>query len=418
MKNPSQEMVKKILLFHPYLKKSAVQSKLNGYIKKFPNFNEIYASIRIDNKKDDTAEVIAKTLLFGIENDLLDEYDLDELLFLILEDSLFNSYLFHLNFNTDNLIDKRSIEELLSSWNIPAQHKILNNINSETNKDFIICGYRIAEDAKGLDSLRILLLDSETRNTYFKNEDSKEIAFPTILEIDFRRKLLHIRLRDVDNLVGDSEKVSTMSGRIKSTLNFLSSFKPAVQYREITNFKSSLFLLEENLLSEKRNLAYKRLEEFEKEIEDFTTKVCNKFNPSTDHKILPREYINTGVLSIIATTLDKNEFGDVVGIRFRNSQNDEKKYAEITIKDTGNKCISTSNLYWLNLSVLQSTQSVEFLKIIPQLESGAAIVNLEFSYDTANIRILQRTTYDGTEGIRPTQEKYDEVIDFIKPFLN
>ncbi|KON69647.1 hypothetical protein AKG34_13420 [Peribacillus butanolivorans] len=418
MNNSSQEMVKKILLFHPYLKKFSVQGKLNDYIKKFPNFNEVYASIRKENEKDDTSEVIAKTLLFGIENDLLDEYDLDELLFLILEDSLFNSYLFNLNFNTTNLIDKKSIEELLSSWNIPTQHKILNNINSETTKDFVICGYRIAEDAKGLDSLRILLLDSETRNTYFKNEDSKEIAFPTILEIDFRRKLLHIRLKDVDNLVGESEKVSTMSGRIESTLNFLSSFKPAVQYTEITNFKSSLYLLEEHLLSEKRNVAYKKLEEFDNEIEDFTAKVCNKFNPPTDHEIPPREYINTGVLSVIATTLEKNVLGDVVGIRFRNSQSEERKYAEITIKDTGNKCISTSNLYWLNLSVLQSTKSVEFLKIVPQLESGAAIVNLEFSYETANIRLLQRTTYDGSEGIRPTQEKYDEVIDFIKPFFN
>lgn len=203
----------------------------------------------------------------------------------------------------------------------------------------------------------------------------------------------------IDNLVGESEKVSTMSGRIESTLNFLSSFKPAVQYTEITNFKSSLYLLEEHLLSEKRNVAYKQLEEFENEIEDFTAKVCNKFNPPTDHEIPPREYINSGVLSDIATALEKNVLGDVVGISFRNSQSEERKYAEITIKDTGNKCISTSNLYWLNLSVLQSTKSVEFLKIVPQLESGAAIVNLEFSYDTANIRLLQRTTYDGFEGI-------------------
>nr|WP_255301338.1 HNH endonuclease [Bacillus cereus] len=30
----------------------------------------------------------------------------------------------------------------------------------------------------------------------------------------------------------------------------------------------------------------------------------------------------------------------------------DKKYAEITIRDKGFKCISTNNLYWLNLPVL------------------------------------------------------------------
>lgn len=72
--------------------------------------------------------------------------------------------------------------------------------------------------------------------------------------------------------------------------------------------------------------------------------------------------------------MNANELGDVIGIKFHDTQNKDGKYAEITIKDSGNKCISTSNLYWLNLSVLQNTKEVEFLKIITQVPSdGVAI---------------------------------------------
>ncbi|MEC1155522.1 hypothetical protein [Cytobacillus horneckiae] len=409
-------LLKNLSLFHQYLKKYIVQEKLEKYIKKFPTFSEVYASYRSDSVKDDTSIIVTKTLVHGVEEGLITEYDLDELLFLIFEDSLFNSHLYKLTSSSFDYINSDFAKSLFKSWRIPTEHRILNNINKEISKDFVICGYRVEDNLEGLESVRLLLLDSTPLEFYYKNEGNKDAIFPTIVEIDFRRKLLHIRLKDVDNIADANEKRSTMSGRIANTLNFISSFNPKIQFEEIKNFKSSLYHLEEHLLSQKRDLAYSKLEDFNKEIDIFTDKVSKKFNPPSSNEITPKEYISTGVLSIIATTLSGNDIGDVVGIRFRDTQN-EKKYAEITIKDTGNMCISTSNLYWLNLSVLQSTKSVEFLKIIPQLDNGSAIVNLEFSLETANVKLHQRTHLEGTDGIRPSQEKYDDVINYLMQFI-
>ncbi|MGD6968690.1 hypothetical protein ACQCVP_19920 [Rossellomorea vietnamensis] len=415
--NKKDDLQGKIELFHQYLRKNIVMEKLR-YLKKFSNFKEVYSDLR--NDKDDVSTTVSKTLVHGIKQNIIDEYDLDELLFLILEDSLFNSFLYKIN--SQSVLDSHtqdSIQELINSWEVPSRQEILSNIGTtRSTKDFIISGYRIADDENGLESLRLLLLDNKVINISVKNEDPKEIIFPTIVEIDFRRNLLHIRLRDVDNIIRESEKISTMSGRIQNTLDFISSLKPSINYEKFENFKSTLFDLEEYLLSTKRNSALQKLEEFEDEIASFTDKVCQKFTPPSNHEISPRNYINTGVLSIIATTLGTNELGDVVGIRFKDTQAEEKKFAEITIRDSGNKCISTSNLYWLNLSVLQTTEKVEFLKILTHLNSGVAFVNLEFALETANIRILQRNFYDGEDSTKPSQEKYDDFLDFLLPYLS
>lgn len=408
----NEKLSENLLLFHQYLKKNIVLDKLTTNMNKFPEFNKIYSEIRSKDDKIDTSEVIAKTLIFGINEKLISDSDLDELLFLILEDSLFNSYLFKL----DNTSENKSITTLLENWGIPPVNKILSNIQTKTTKDFVICGYRTAFDEQKLESVRLLLLDSDILTYANKNEDARKAIYPTLVEIDFRRQLLHIRLRDVDNIVGAPETRGTMSGRIDNTLKFISTLRPALNFSNISDFKSSLYTLEEYLLSEKRDSAYAKLEEFDLEVEEFTKIVCDKFNPSTDLLITPKEYISTGVLCIIATTLNANELGDVIGIKFRDTQNKDGKYAEITIKDSGNKCISTSNLYWLNLSVLQNTKEVEFLKIITQVPSdGVAIANLEFSLDTANIKLIQRSNFDGA---KPTQEKYDDVLDFLKNFID
>lgn len=382
----------------------------------FSDFNTVYSEMKSNYKDDDTAETIARTLIYGLDNKTINESDLDELLFLILEDSLFNSYLFNLETNSLDNKNPEALNEFLDRWEIPSENKILSNISINTTKDFVICGYRVANDHTDLESLRILLLDSKVLDIHVKNEEPVQVIFPTIIEIDFRRKLLHIRLRDIDNIIGTSFDNSTMSGRIENTLKYIGSFKPRISVSEISNFKTSLYELEEHLLSEKRNSSQRKLKEFDDEIERFTEKVCNKFNPpSLD--ISPKQYISTGVLSVIATTVDMNELGEVIGIRFRNNQNEDGKYAEITIKDSDNKCISTSNLYWLNLSVLQNTRAVEYLKIIPILPNGVAMVNLEFSLNTANVKLLQRGKHDEPESTKPSQEKYDDVLDFIIKFI-
>ncbi|WP_419962088.1 hypothetical protein [Psychrobacillus sp. BM2] len=414
----NENLLENLLLFHQYLKKNVVLDKLINNMSKFPEFPKVYSEIRSNDGKIDTSEVVARTLFYGINENMLSESDLDELLFLVLEDSLFNSYLFKLDTTSNIHINSDGIETLLRNWKIPSENKILSNVHTKSTKDFIVCGYRIAEDQSVLESVRLLLLDSEILTFSSKNEEPKKAVYPTLVEIDFRRQLMHVRLRDVDNIVGASEDRGTMSGRISNTLKFISTFSPKVNFSDISGFKSSLYNLEEYLLSEKRNISYEKLEEIDMELEEFTKKVCDRFNPSPSLPISPKEYISTGVLSIIATTLDLNELGDVVGIKFRDTQNEEGKYAEITIKDSSNKCISTSNLYWLNLSVLQNTKEVEFLKIITQVPNGAAIVNLEFSLETANIKLLSRSNYEGSDGAKPSQEKYDDVLDFLIKFIN
>lgn len=417
----TENLSKNLLLFHQYLRKNIVLDKLKNNMNRFPEFSKIYSKIKPKGSQMESSEAVVKTLVYGIKENLMSTSDLDELLFLILEDSLFNSFLFKLK-GTSEIIDV-DINTLLKNWNIPAVNKILNNVQTKSSsKQFVICGYRKGLDGSKLESLRLLLLDSEILTYANKNEDPKKTIYPTIVEFDFRRQLLHIRLRDVDNIVNAPETRGTMSGRIENTLNFISSFKPELNFSKITNFKSSLYRLEEHLLSEKRDSAYVKLEEFNKEIDIFTETVCNKFNPPSNLAITPKDYISTGVLCIVATTLQANELGDVIGIRFRDTEkkdDNERKdgnYAEITIKDSGDKCISTSNLYWLNLSVLQNAKEVEFLKIVTQVPSeGVAVANLEFSLDTANIRLLQRNKQ---EGAKPTQEKYDDVLDFINKFIN
>ncbi|PFF54086.1 hypothetical protein COJ37_11925 [Bacillus cereus] len=417
MNEKQLDTLEKILLFYPYLKKNTVSEQLNE-CNKFPNFNSTYVSIRKENKDDSTADIIAKTLVHGIKEKIIDELDLDDLLFALLEDSLLNSYLFKLNTSAFNLDDVNFSKQLLKSWGIPQQHKILSNINNlSVDKDFVICGYRELNDGK-LDTLRILLLDSKIVSTKFKNGDSKQIIFPTIVDIDFRRELLHIRLRDVDNIVSESSELSTMSGRVENTLNFLDHFKPAINYSRVENFRNNLFSLEEALLSNKRKKAYEKLEILDTEIEKFTNIVCEEFTPPDNTDITPKDYISNGVLSIIATTLDVSDLGDVVGIRFRNAKSDrDLNYAEIKITDNGDKCISSNNLYWLNLPVLLNRRAIEYLKIIKRLESGTAIVNLEFSLNTANIRILHKNKSEEIENKQPTQEKYDDFINFIMPFI-
>ncbi|MDP7981023.1 hypothetical protein [Bacillus multifaciens] len=414
MEKQYESLLEKLLLFYPYLKKGHTVEKLHNYIKKFHDFNNLYQEVKNENPDDEPRYLVAKTLVTGLQQKEIDESDLDDLLFLLLEDSLFNSYLFKLE---DSTCDLKDAKDLFSSWKIPQNRKILSNVDKNHSDDFVICGYRKEEDNGVIESLRLLLLDSKRIKVRSKNSDTKEIVFPTFIEVDFRRALLHIRLRDVDNIVNESEEFSTMSGRISNTLNFLDSFQPEIHYKTFDNFRKSLFELEEHLLKDKRDLAQEKLYTFTDEIDRFTNLVCNKFSPP-DAEISPEQHISNSVLSIISTTINTSDLGDIFGIKFRNSKYDnDKKYAEITIRDKGYKCISTNNLYWLNLPVLQNKKSIESLQIVKILDNGTVIANLEFSLETANIKIHQKGSEEISGDYKATQEKYDDFINFILPFI-
>ncbi|MFD2924185.1 hypothetical protein [Halobacillus naozhouensis] len=420
MTTGTNDQLQNLMLFFPYLKKGEVIRKLT-FIQRFPDFNEVYTKIRKDNEQNETSLLVAKTLNQGLREEKIKVEEIDELLFLLLEDSLFNSYIFPLEHRNLNIETPEKVNQLLSSWELPEKNELLSNVKKKGyHKDFIMCGYRTQSSSKtdrNIDSIRMLILDRAPVNLSDKNGDTKESVYPTIIEVDFARDLLHIRLKDVDNIINAEDKIRTMSGRIENTLHFIDSFQPHIHYSKFESFRSSLYKMEENLLQEKRDQALSKLRDFDEQIIDFSNKVTEKFNPPSDNDISVKTYISNGVLSIIATTLNDNEIGDVVGIKFRNNQenDNDKKYAEITISDKGYNCISTNNLYWLNLPVLHNRKMVEFLKITKSFESGAVVANLEFSIDTANIRLLQRTT--NAEHKKPTQEKYDDLINYLKEFL-
>ncbi|MFC7319831.1 hypothetical protein [Halobacillus campisalis] len=422
MSTETNDQLENLMLFYPYLKKGEVADKLT-FMQRFSDFNEFYSKIREENEDDETSQLVAKTLNQGLNEKKLSIEELDDLLFLLLEDSLFNSYIFALEPDNLDTSSPEKVNSLFNSWDLPENNELLNNINREGySKDFIICGYRLqsnTQDKNNIESIRILVFDKATVELSDKNGESKESVYPTIIEVDFSRRLLHIRLKDVDNIINAEDKIRTMSGRIENTLRYIDSFTPHIIYSKFERFRSSLFKLEENLLQEKRDLAFKKLKEFDNEINEFSESVTQKFNPPSDMDISVKKYISNGVLSVIATTLNDSTVGDVVGIKFRNNQEDEsdRKYAEITISDKGFNCISTNNLYWLNLPVLQNRKMVEFLKIIKSMETGFVVANLEFSIDTANIRLLQRSSYENAEHKKPTQEKYDDFINYLCDFL-
>lgn len=137
----------KLSLFHPYFQKKNNAKKLKFY-NIFPDFNQVYNELRQENKgkqnsNESTSDYIIKTLVYGVEHKIITESNLDDILFSLLEDSLLNAYLFKLNTSSFNLKQSNFSQQLLQSWNIPKQPKILSNIdNPDPHKNFIICGYR------------------------------------------------------------------------------------------------------------------------------------------------------------------------------------------------------------------------------------------------------------------------------------
>ncbi|CAI6274059.1 hypothetical protein NRS6186_11470 [Bacillus subtilis] len=414
MKKSSNEILSDLKLFYPYLRKGLVMQKLE-FMNKFAEFNKFYGDVLAQKDDEDRAIKVAKTLVKGIEEGLITEVDLDELLFLLIEDTLFNSYLYKLQVENILCNNETELKDLLRKWNVPSDNKILSNVNNDSEKDFVICGYRRYD----FDNLRLLLLDKKPVKIYSQDSDNLYAAYPTIIDIDFRRKLLHIRIKDVDLIESSSKEIRTFKGRIENTLNFLYGFEPKIHCKEIENVRKSLFLIEENLLKSQREKAQQKSADFQPKIDEFVDKVNQEFGTIKEEGITSKEHITTAVLCIISKSLDPNEQGDIVGIKFRNKHGEGKEnYAEVSIIEKDYKCISTDELYWINLSVLLNQQEIEFLKIGKLFDAGFVIFNLSASLNTINIRLMQRSSHPDNELERqPNDQKYDEVIEFVNKFL-
>ncbi|WP_077736739.1 hypothetical protein [Bacillus sonorensis] len=415
MKKSGSEFLSDLKLFYPYLRKGLVIQKLN-FIKKFEEFNECYNQVLLQNEKDETAIKVAKTLVKGIEEGFITESDLDELLFLLIEDTLFNSYLFKLQKENIEFNNDKDLNELLIKWGVPTDNQILSNVRNNSDKDFVICGYRRYD----FDSIRLLLLDKKPVKIYSQDEEDLYAAYPTLIDIDYRRNLLHIRIKDVDLIESNSKEVSTFKGRIENTLNFLYQLEPKIYCKEIENVRRSLFLIEENLLKNQREKAQQMLVGFELQIDEFVNNIYQKFGAVEEEGITSKDHISTAVLSIISKNLKRNEQGDIVGIKFRNKHGEGKEnYAEVSIIEKDYKCISTDELYWINLSVLLNQKEIEFLKIGKFFNAGFVIFNLTVSLNTLNVRLMQRSSHPDNELERqPNDQKYEEVIEFINNFLS
>ncbi|EFS0529610.1 hypothetical protein H2O84_002976 [Listeria monocytogenes] len=411
-----ESVYEKLILFRPFIKIRKIQDSLTqirinkeeqSVLKEtFKTYNQVFRE-----NNTNPAEYASMSLAAMVKNESLKLEQIDEILFILVEDSLFNAYVYKLSNEQLKINGQR-----LVNWKLPNNNKILDNIGGKSSKDFIICGYRLIENSQGsVESLRMTMIDSRQHQIYDKDKDTTyDIVYPTIVEFDFRRQLLHIRTQEIDNFINADERFSTMSGRIKNTLDFIDSFQKPISYKKISNFKEILFDIEENLLIEVREKIDKELDSFKEPVETFCDAIEKRYT-NRDDTISTLDYVKTSIQTIIAMNIDRNPLGDIVGIRFRNNVEDKNQYSEITILDKRNHCISSDNLYWLNLAVLLDVKSVEFLKLILFIENQTSIVNLEFSFETGNIKLLKNTA--GEDGAMPNQIKYDSVLNELSQFF-
>lgn len=409
------DVFESLMYFKPFLKHNLVQEHLR-IMGKYPDFKNDYSKNRQENDNIDVVENICMTLAFGLKSSKLNESDLDELLFLLIEDRLFDSFLYKLDATSIVPTDPGSIKNALSKWGAPEENVILKGLTKKaTAENFVIVGYRINES----DSFRILLLDKNLINIKEKNKEPEPAVYATLIEFDFKRELIHIRIKDVDKIESSAAEVRTQEGRIERTLKFIDSLKPTVSYKKIKNFRSSLFNLEEYVLQPKRAVALSRLIDFQPHINEFSKLIDSKFPTEHENGVTTSDYISNTVLAIISSSLNLEQLGDVVGIKFRNQRTeDTSSFAEVSISDKGFKCISTDKLYWSNLATLLEQRKIEFLKIGTVLPSGFVDVNLELKIDTAHIRLNLSSKGKPDEGNkRPTDEKYADFIDYFLPFI-
>ncbi|MNW37051.1 hypothetical protein D3C74_140820 [compost metagenome] len=409
------DVFESLMYFKPFLKQNLVQEHLR-IMGKYPDFRNDYSKNRQDNENIDVIENICMTLSAGLGANKLNEEDLDELLFLLIEDRLFDSFLYKLEDTSILPADPGSIKSVLKKWGAPEQNIILKGLSQKaTAENYVIAGYRINQS----DSFRILLLDKNLITLRGKGEEPEFAVYATLVEFDFRRKLIHIRIKDVDKIENSATEIRTQEGRIERTLKFIDSLTPSVTYKEITKFRSSLFNLEEHLLQPKRAVARSRLVDFQPHISEFSRLIDSEFPTQHENDVTTTDYISNTVLAIISSSLNLEELGDVVGIKFRNQRTeDTSSFAEVSISDKGFKCISTDKLYWSNLATLLEQRKIEFLKIGTVLPSGFVDVNLELKIKTAYIRLNLSSKGQSDEGSkRPTDEKYADFIDYLLPFI-
>ncbi|EIQ6628677.1 hypothetical protein LVN87_000253 [Listeria monocytogenes] len=411
-----ERIYKNIVLFNPFIKIRKVQNAFKQIrIQKEKKllldntFKEYNRKFRENNNK--SFDYASKSLAAMVKNEILTIEQIDEILFIIAEESLFNSYIYKLSSEQLKIDGKRLI-----NWKLPTTNKILENIGISSNKDFKICGYRLVEDTPGtVESLRLLLIDSKILQKYDKEEDkSYNFVFPTLVEYDFRRQLLHIRTQEINNIINTDDKFKTASGRIKNTLAFIDSFKNPIKYKNISNFKEKLFNIEENLLKEVRNKVNKEIDSFKEPINVFCKSIDAKYKNKSEN-ISTADYVKTSIQTIIAMNIDRNPLGDITGIKFRNKDTDDGSYSEISIRDKKNHCISVDNLYWLNLAVLLDVKSVEFMKLVLYKDNLTSLVNLDYSLGTGNIKLLKNTARE--DGTMPSQFKYDSVLNELVKFI-
>lgn len=418
----NEEIVTKLMYFYDYIGKEKVRNYLKqlGLLEgSFSQYEDVYREFRLvasEKEKGNFKLLTSKTLAHGLEKKFITEHQLDNLLFLSIEDTLLNSYLYRLE---EHNVDLDCITDTLKEWSFNQELSLLKSVSpNKKGKKFIQAAYRIYKDDGKVNSVRLLLFDEELVNLYEKNKGGKLAVYPTIVEVDFARKLIHVRVREVDKIESENEEVGTLSKRIEErTLKYISSL--GLKIKKFTNFRKSLFEIEEDILSKERAEAEIILQSFKGEIDSFVGSITSQLNVPLEKRISPKKQIEYSVLALISNTLKNNELGDIVGIKFRNiREENSKKYSEVYISDKEYKGISTDDLYWNNLSVLIEQGRVEFLQLVKGFPSGTVIANLNFTLDTANAKILKKNANPDKDIHQPYADRsYLELIDYLLPFL-
>ena len=397
--NYNQEIYNQLKYFQRYLRKGNVEKRLSGDLtKKFQTEYKKY----FEQDKDDKY-IVVKALSHMFQNGLIKKDMMEDILINILEDSLFNTFCYTIE---DERIFRKS--QRFQDWKLPNEMDFLGQVNSGyKNDDFIICGFNALDTDEGyLEYIRLFLIDKNSISIQSSRRgiDADEV-FPTIIDINFKQGLLLIRTQEIENIANQDPKISTMSGRLENTLDFINKIPNFINFSQIRGFEKTMFKIEESILKEKREKAEKLAKEVKNDISLLTNVVDSKF-PSERQSIKTFDFIETAVKTVIANSISNSTENVITTLRFKNET------SEISIDSENSNCISANSIYWVNLAVLLEVSEVTYLKLSLYLEKKGSIVTLSTTHGTAHVKVLKRTL-----GEMPNQDRFNRVIEYIFSFM-
>ncbi|HBM3885716.1 TPA: hypothetical protein LWJ46_001804, partial [Listeria innocua] len=127
-----ERIYKNIVLFSPFIKIGKIQDAFKQISTKKEEEYSLKNTLKEYNRKfreknNKSYDYASKSLAAMVKNEILTIEQIDEILFIITEDSLFNSYIYKLS--SEQL---KTNGERLINWKLPNTIEILENIGIST----------------------------------------------------------------------------------------------------------------------------------------------------------------------------------------------------------------------------------------------------------------------------------------------